>query len=89
MISLPAYWSYWIYCHSTDKKGRDTSTYTIINYSLGSEPTNRNKDQPIPDNAARYLFIDTIPGTIVNANGLFNRVFVFQEFGLKTVEQVI
>jgi len=88
MTNLPAHWTFWYYSHSTDKKGRDTSSYMIMDYSLGSEPTNRNKDQPIPDNAARYLFIDTIPGTVVNANGLFNRVFVFQQFGLKTVEQV-
>ena len=87
MISLPAYWSFWYYSHSTDKKGRDTSTYVVYNYSVGSEPTNRGQDQPIPDNAARYLFIDTIPGTIVNADGLFNRVFVFNDFGLKMIEQ--
>ena len=82
MIGLPAYWSFWYYSPSTDKKGRDTSSYVIYNYSVGSEPKN-GKDQPIPDDAARYLFIDTIPGTIVNANGLFNRVFVFNNFGLK------
>lgn len=82
MIGLPAHWTYWGYDHSTDKKGRDTSTYVIMDYSVGSEPKNMH-DQPIPDAAARYLFIDTIPGTIVNANGLFNRYFVFNEFGLK------
>ena len=87
MITLPAYWSYWLYSHSTDKKGRDTSTYMILNYSVGGEPTNRGQDQPIPNGAAQYLFIDTIPGTIVNANGLFERYFVFNNFGLKTIEQ--
>lgn len=84
MISLPAHWTYWIYSHTTDKKGRDTSTYEILDYSLGSSPIN-GKDQPIPDNAARYLFIDTIPGTIVNANGLFNRYFIFNQIGLAHV----
>ena len=87
MITLPAYWSYWYYSPSTDKKGRDTSTYVIYNYSVGSEPTNRGEDQPIPDAAAKYLFIDTIPGTIINANGLFNRLFVFNSFGLRRIEQ--
>ena len=86
MIGLPAYWTYWIYSHSTDKKGRDTSTYMILSYSVGGEPHN-GKDQPIPNGAAQYLFIDTIPGTIVNANGLFERYFVFNSFGLKRVEQ--
>jgi hypothetical protein len=87
MVDHPAYWSYWMYAHSTDKKGRDTSTYIIYNYSIGSEPTNRGSDQPITDGAARYLFIDTIPETVVNVNGLFNRVFVFNDFGLKKIEQ--
>lgn len=88
MTDLPAHWSYWIYCASTDKKGRDTSAYMLYDYSVGVEPTNRGKDQPIPDAAARYMFIDTIPGKVVNPAGLFNRVFVFTGFGLKTVEQV-
>ena len=87
MVSLPPHWSYWIYCHETDKKGRDTSSYMLYDYSLGSEP-HKGNDQPISDDAARYLFIDTIPGTVVNAAGLFNRLFVFTEFGLKVVEQV-
>ena len=86
MIGLPPHWTYWIYSHSTDKKGHDTSTYMILDYSVGSEPHN-GRDQPIPNAAAQYLFIDTIPGTIVNANGLFERYFVFNNFGLKTIEQ--
>lgn len=82
MSGLPAHWSYWGYSQSTDKKGRDTSVYIVYDYSLGGEPKN-GKDQPITDNAARYLFIDTIPGTVVNPNGLFNRYFVFNDFGLR------
>jgi hypothetical protein len=88
MTTNPAYWTYWYYVPSTDKKGRDTSTYIVYDYSLGSEPDNRNRDQPISNNAANYLFIDTIPTKIVNPNGLFNRVYVFNNFGLKKIEQV-
>lgn len=84
MAGLPPHWTYWIYSQSTDKKGRDTSTYMVLDYSVGSEPKNGH-DQPITDSAARYLFIDTIPGTVINANGLFNRYFVFNQFGLKRV----
>ena len=86
MTTLPPHWTFWVYVQETDKKGRDISTYTIYDYSLGSEPHN-GRDQPIPDAAANYLFLDTIPGTIVNANGLFERYFVFNEFGLKMIEQ--
>ena len=88
MMNTPSNWMYWLYYHSTDKKGRDTSTYTLYDYSIGIEPTNRGSDQPIPNAAAQYLFIDTIPDTIVNVNGLFNRFFVFNEFGLKKIEQI-
>jgi hypothetical protein len=84
MTTNPAHWTIWIFYPSTDKKGRDTSYYEILDYSLGSSPIN-GRDQPISDAAAHYLFIDTIPGTIVNANGLFNRYFVFNQFGLKFV----
>jgi hypothetical protein len=89
MQGNPAHWTYWGYDHQTDKKGRDTSVYIIMDYSLGSEPGNRNKDQPISNDAANYLFIDTIPNTIINPNGLFNRLFVFNDFGLKKVEQTV
>lgn len=86
MAELPPHWTYWLYSHSTDKKGHDTSTYMLLDYSLGSAPVH-GKDQPVPDAAATYMFIDTIPGTVINAAGLFNRLFVFTGFGLKTVEQ--
>ena len=57
--------------------------YYFVNEStLGSKPIN-NKDQPISDAAARYLFIDTIPGDIINTNGLFNRSFVFNDCGIR------
>jgi len=78
MVQGPAHWSYWI---------RSYPDYIIYDYSLGSEPTSRGRDCPISNAAAIYLFIDTNPGTIVNPNGLFDRVFVFKQFGLKTIEQ--
>ena len=87
MSGSPAHWSTWGYQAQTDKKGKDTSYYIVLDYSLGYPPLH-GKDQPIPDAAARYLFLDTIPGTIVNPNGLFTRVFVFQGFGLRVIEQV-
>ena len=88
MVNTPPHWTYWLYYHSTDKKGRDTSTYIMYDYSIGNDPTSRGYDQPIPNAAAQYLFIDTIPGTVINAFGLFNRFFVFNDFGLKKIEQV-
>lgn len=85
IVASPSHWDMWTYYHSTDKKGRDTSYYILYDYSLGAVPDGR-KDKPISNEAAAYLFIDTIPGTIINANGLFNRYFVFNDFGLKKIE---
>lgn len=81
MTELPAHLMVWSYTHQTDKKGRDTSYYTFMDYSLGWAP-DHGKDRPISDAAATYLFIDTIPGTVVNPDGLFNRYYVFYNFGL-------
>lgn len=81
MLRVPAHLMLWKYTQQTDKKGRDTSSYTIFDYSLGWTPKNGN-DNPISNDAAIYLFIDTVPGTIINPNGLFNRYYVFYNFGL-------
>lgn len=87
MACNPAHWSFWTYFPQTDNKGRDTSYYVLSDYSLGYPPHN-GRDQPISNEAAIYLFIDSIDNYIVNPNGLFNRRFVFTGFGLKTIEQV-
>ena len=83
MINTPPQWYYWTYQYMIDKKGRNISTYTMYDYSIGIEPTSRGYDQPIPNLDAQYLFIDTIPEIVININGLFNRFFVFNNFGLK------
>lgn len=85
-LENPAHWTCWYYSPSTDKKGRDTSTYIIYDYSLGSDP-HKGKDVPISNDAANYLFTDTNPGIIINPVGLFDRYFVFNSFGLKRIEQ--
>lgn len=67
--------------------GRKKSYYIVHESSLGSPPIHNN-DQTISDAAARYLFIDSIPGDIINSEGLFNRDFVFHNFGMKIVQQI-
>ena len=63
--------------------------YYIINDSSIGLPPIHNNDQPISDAAARYLFIDSIPGDIINPQGLFNRNFVFKDFGMKVTSHYI
>ena len=63
--------------------------YYIVNDSSIGLPPSHNNDQPISDAAARYLFIDSIPGDIINPQGLFNRNFVFKDFGMKVASQYI
>jgi len=82
MTSHPPYLYIWYYQQSQDKKGHDTSTYTIYNYYLGW-PVKNTKINPISNDAANYLFIDTIPNLIINPYGLFNRYDVFYNFGLE------
>jgi len=82
MTSNPPYLYIWYYQQSQDKKGHDTSTYTIYNYYLGW-PVKNTHLNPISNDAANYLFIDTIPGNIINPNGLFKRYDVFYNFGLE------
>jgi hypothetical protein len=81
MQGLPSHLMKWGYWTETDKKGRVTGYYTFYDYSLGWTPK-AGKDYPISDAAANYLFIDTIPGVVVNPDGLFQRDFVFYGFGL-------
>ena len=68
--------------------GKKQNYYIVSEATIGSPPIHIN-DQPISDAAARYLFIDSIPGDIINPNGLFNRSFVFDSFGMKRVRQYI
>ena len=68
--------------------GKKKSYYVILQSSIGLPPKH-NADQTISNGAAKYLFIDSIPGDIINPLGLFNRSFVFNNFGMKVVSQYI
>jgi hypothetical protein len=68
--------------------GKEQNYYIVSEATIGSPPIHTN-DQPISDAAARYLFIDSIPGDIINPNGLFNRNFVFNNFGMKIAKHIL
>ena len=62
--------------------GKKKSYYTVNESTIGSPPIKGN-DQPISDAAGRYLFIDSIPGDVINPSGLFTRDFIFNCCGIK------
>lgn len=68
--------------------GKKKSYYMVNESSLGSPP-NKGNDQPISDGAAKYLFIDSIPGDIINNSGLFTREYIFNSAGIKNCKQII
>ena len=63
--------------------GKKKNYYIQNQSTLGMAPI-KGTDQPIPDAAGRYLFIDSIPGDIINPDGLFNRAFIFNSCGIRT-----
>lgn len=44
--------------------------------------------QEIPNGACQYLFINSIPGTIINPQGLFTREYVFDPFNGMNLQRV-
>lgn len=68
--------------------GKKKPYYLVSESDLGIAPI-KGKTQTISDAAARYLFIDSIPGDIVNPNGLFNRCFIFNSCGIRVVRQIV
>lgn len=68
--------------------GKKKSYYMVNEASLGSPP-NKGNDQTISDGAAKYLFIDSIPGDIINTSGLFTREYIFNSAGIKNCNQII
>jgi hypothetical protein len=71
-----SYWNNWIYHHSTNWRGNDDSYYEKWENSIGGD-ANSFSDAHLNDGACDYLFIDSDDNVIINANGLFNRSFVF------------
>jgi hypothetical protein len=57
--------------------------WSMSEFTLGDYPS-PYADNAIPDSIAAPLFIDSTPGTIINATGLYTREQVFTKLGLPT-----
>lgn len=68
--------------------GKKKDYYMTNQFTLGMAPI-KGTDEPISNAAANYLFIDSIPGDIINSNGLFNRAFFFNDCGINAVRYAI
>ena len=78
--SYPAYYETWSWHKSSgcgDQTGWETTEYNIGTGASFFHDGSLNSD------ACQYLFIDSTPGTTINANGLFTRETVFTGLGLK------
>jgi hypothetical protein len=74
--SHPSYWNNWVYNHSTNRKGDDTSYFEYWQNSIGGD-AGAFTDGHLNDSACNYLFIDSYDNIVINSDGLFNRNFVF------------
>lgn len=73
----PAYYCTWQWWSGLVQKG-----WLITEYCLGRIPKWPN-DNAISHAACAYLFIDSIPGQTINADGLFTREQVYSTFGIR------
>ena len=58
----------------TDNNPPPTNTFQLHYWNLGIN------GYELPPNACKELFMDDTPGHIINPDGLFNRVYVFEQF---------
>jgi hypothetical protein len=84
-LSHKSYWINWVRHQTTNRKGEDTSYYEQWQNSIGGD-AGAFTDGHLNDSACDYLFIDTYDNVVINANGLFNRRFVFT--GMPNIKHV-
>jgi hypothetical protein len=75
----PAYYHTWVWQSGSGCGSQ--SGWLISEFSLGGSP-GMFSDAAISNDAANYLFIDSTPGVVINANGLYNREQVFTNLGI-------
>ncbi|RFM27493.1 hypothetical protein [Deminuibacter soli] len=63
--------------------GGDCSLWIVVQYDI--ELKNVSGFYNLPDAACDYVFIDSMPGKIINADGLFTRGDVAQFLGIKII----
>ena len=74
----PAYYNTWVY-ESANKSKNDAYWLTQSNLGTGYSMTS---DGSLNSQACDYLFIDAYDGVIINADGLFDREFVFTSMNI-------
>lgn len=82
----PAYFTTWTRVQTSGCGGENG--WNMPQYSLGGS-TSIFTDAALNDGACGYLFIDSTPGNVINANGLFTRAQVFTGLGIPTATQYV
>jgi hypothetical protein len=78
----PSYWCSY-YWHQDSGSCGDSSYWNVTEHNI-STGAGLYHDGHISQDACNYLFIDSIDGCIINANGLYTRNQVFNDLGLST-----
>ncbi len=81
----PAYYEPWTWQPGTPGCAGQQAGWLLNEFSVGQN-ANTNSDGALNNDACRYLFSDSVPGVVINANGLFTREYVFNSMGLKQVQ---
>jgi hypothetical protein len=76
----PAYYCTWSW-HNSSGCG-DHNGWDLQQYNLGTGPGTFS-DGSMSNDACAYLFIDSVDGVVINANGLFSRKTVFTGLGIQ------
>jgi len=81
----PAYYNTWVY-EAAKKDKNDAYWQTQHNIGTGASSFH---DGSLNNDACQYLFIDSYDNVVINANGLFNRFFVFNSLGIPTTSKYL
>jgi hypothetical protein len=80
----PAYYETWTRVQTSGCAGQNG--WNMPQYSLGGSTTEFT-DAALNDGSCQYLFIDSVPGTTINPDGLFTRETVFTGLNIPTATQ--
>jgi hypothetical protein len=77
----PAYYEPWTWQAGTSGCGGKQAGWFIHQYSLGRNAS-PNSDGALNRDACNYLFSDSVPGVVINPDGLFMREYLFTNMGI-------
>jgi hypothetical protein len=81
----PAYYEPWTWQPGSSGCGGQQAGWLLNQSSVGRNAS-PDSDGALNPDACRYLFSDSVPGVVINSNGLFTREDVFTKLGIPEVQ---